>query len=66
MGEQDLFEQAAKEADEKQVVDFLFSKVENILINGTQLILDKVFKSIGFNELNDDLVIARLSQPSTP
>jgi hypothetical protein len=66
LGEQDLFEQAAKEADEKQVVDFLFSKVENILINGTQLILDKVFKSIGFNELNDDLVIARLSQPSTP
>jgi len=67
LGEQDLFEQAAKEADEKQVVDFLLSKVENILINGTQLILDKVFKSIGFNELNDDilkhLVIARLSQP---
>ena len=67
LGEQDLFEQAAKEADEKQVVDFLLSKVENILINGTQLILDKVFRSIGFNELNDHilrhLVIARLSQP---
>jgi hypothetical protein len=35
--------------------------------NGTQLILDKVFKSIGFDELNDDilkhLVTARLSQP---
>ncbi len=67
LGEQDIFEQATKEAEEKLVVDALLSKVENILINGTQLILDKVFKSIGFDVLNDDilrhLVIARLSQP---
>ena len=67
LGEQDIFEQATKEADEKQVVDVLLSNIENILINGTQLILDKVFKSIGFDELNDDilkhLVTARLSQP---
>jgi transposase len=67
LGEQDIFEQAAREADEKQAVDFLLAKVENILLNGTQLILDKVFKSIGFDQLNDEilkhLVIARLSQP---
>jgi len=67
LGEQDIFEQATKEADEKQVVDFLLSNVENILINGTQLILDQVFKSIGFDKLNDNilkhLVTARLSQP---
>ena len=67
LGDQDLFEQAAKEADEKQVANFLLTKVENILLNGTQLILDKVFKSIGFDQLNDPilnhLVIARLSQP---
>ena len=67
LGEQDIFEKAAKEADEKQVVDFFLTKIENILLNGTQLILDKVFKSIGFDQLNDDilkhLVIARLSQP---
>jgi len=67
LGEQDIFEQATKEADEKQVVDVLLSNDENILINGTQLILDKIFKSIGFDELNDDilkhLVTARLSQP---
>ena len=67
LGEQDLFEQAAEEADEKQVVNCLLSNIENILINGTQLILDKVFKSIGFDKVNDDilkhLVIARLSQP---
>jgi hypothetical protein len=67
LGEQDIFEQASKEADERQVTDFLLSKVENILINGTQLILNRVFKSVGFDKLNNDilkhLVIARLSQP---
>jgi transposase len=67
VGLQDIFEQATKEAEERQVVELLFSRVENILINGTQLILDKVFKSIGFDALNDDilkhLVTARLSQP---
>ena len=47
MGEQDIFEQATKEADEKQVVDFLLSNVENILINGTPLILDKVSSKRG-------------------
>lgn len=67
LGEQDIFEQASSEAEERQVTDFLLSKVENILLNGTQLILERVFKSIGFDKLNDDilkhLVIARLSQP---
>ncbi|MEI7591441.1 MAG: transposase, partial [Deltaproteobacteria bacterium] len=67
LGEQDIFEQATMQADEKQITDFLLSKVENILINGTQLILDRVFKSVGFDKLNNDilkhLVIARLSQP---
>ena len=67
LGEQDIFEQASKQADERQITDFLLSKVENILINGTQLILDRVFKSVGFDKLNNDilkhLVIARLSQP---
>lgn len=66
-GEPDIFEQASKEADERQVTDFLLSKVENILINGTQLILERVFKSVGFDKLNNailkQLVIARLSQP---
>lgn len=67
MGLHDIFEQATKEAEEKQFVELLLSRVENILINGTQLILDKVFKSIGFDSLNDNilkhLVTARLSQP---
>lgn len=41
--------------------------IENVLLNGTQLILAKVFQSIGFEKLDDEilkqLVIARLCQP---
>lgn len=67
LGYVDIFEQAEKEKEEKQIVEYLVSNIESILINGTQLILDKVFKSIGFDQIGDDilkhLVIARLSQP---
>jgi len=67
LGEIDFFEQAVKEADEKQVIDFLLSNVENILLNGAQILLNKVFASIGFDKIEDDsfrqLVLARLDQP---
>jgi transposase len=67
LGELDIFEQATREAEEKQVTDYLLSNIENILLNGTQLILDKVFQATGFDKINDEilkyLVIARLSQP---
>ncbi len=45
----------------------MLSNVEKVLINGTQLILNQLFKIVGFDSVNDDilkhLVIARLSQP---
>ena len=45
----------------------MLSNVEKVLINGTQLILNHVFKLVGFDSVDDDilkhLVIARLSQP---
>jgi len=67
LGELDIFEQATRETEEKQVTDYLLSNIENILLNGTQLILDKVFKATGFDQIDDEilkyLVIARLSQP---
>jgi len=67
LGELDIFEQATREAEEKQVTDYLLSNIENILLNGTQLILDKVFQATGFDKIDDEilkyLVIARLSQP---
>ena len=67
LGNVDIFEKHDREQEEKQVVEYLLSNIENILINGTQLILNNVFKIIGFDSVNDDilkqLVIARLSQP---
>jgi len=66
-GTQDIFKQKAKEQEEKQVTEYLLSNIENVLINGTQLILNQVFKITGFNAIEDEilrqLVIARLSQP---
>lgn len=66
-GQADIFIQATKQAEEKQVTEHLLSNIENILINGTQLILDKVFRLTGFDKIDDDilrhLVVARLSQP---
>lgn len=67
LGQQDIFEQAGQQQEEKQAVEYFFSNIENILFNGTQIILEKVFKSIGFDKLGDEvlkhLVTARLSRP---
>lgn len=67
LGEQDLFHKYNKEIEELEVVTHLLSNVQNILLNGTQLILDKVYKQIGFDNIDDDilkhLVTARISQP---
>ncbi len=65
--EQDIFELHDKALEERQVTEYLLSNVENILLNGEQLILNKVFKHIGFEQVEDEifrqLVIARLSSP---
>lgn len=67
LGEQDIFLQSAREAEEKYVIENLLSNIENILLNGTQLILDNAFKATGFDAISDDifkqLVISRLSHP---
>lgn len=67
LGEQDIFDVHDKAIEEKQVTEYLLSNVENILLNGVQLILNNVFKLTGFDAIEDDifrqLVIARLSQP---
>lgn len=64
-----MFEQEERLQDEKQVTDYLLSNIENILLNGTQLILNEVFKLIGFDVIDDHilkhLVTARLCQPSS-
>jgi len=67
LGEQDIFEAHDKALEEMQVAEYLLSNVENILLNGVQLILNNVFKLTGFDQIENaifrQLVIARLSQP---
>jgi transposase len=67
IGEQDIFETYERIREEKQVTEYLLNNVENILLNGTQLILNEVFKLTGFDSIKDtilkQLVIGRLSQP---
>jgi hypothetical protein len=47
----------------------MLSQVDSVLINGTQLLLNRIYDSIGFNRIEDDilrhLVIARISQPAS-
>ena len=68
-GARNMFAEAEKEREEKQITEYFLNNVENILLNGAQLILDQVFKLIGFDAIDDDilkhLVIARLCQPSS-
>jgi transposase len=67
--DRDMFAVAEKEREEKQLTEYLLDNVENILLNGTQLILDQVFRLVGFDAIEDDilkhLVVARLCQPSS-
>jgi len=64
---QDMFAQKTIEDEEKQVVKHLLSNVDNILINGTEKLLTRVYNRIGFDNIDDEilkyLTIARLSQP---
>ena len=66
-GGEDMFVDFNRQQEERQAVEVFFSNIENILLNGTQLILNRVYDQIGFQQLNDEilrhLVIARLSQP---
>ena len=47
----------------------ILSNIDNVLINGTQLLLNQVYDSIGFNRIPDEilrhLVISRVSQPES-
>ena len=68
-GEQDMFAMHDRQLEEKRTTDYLLSNIENILLNGTQLILNEVFKLVGFGAIDDDilkhLATARLCQPSS-
>jgi transposase len=67
LGEQDIFNAYNKAIEERQFTEYLLSNVENILLNGEQLILNNIFRLTGFDLIEDkifrQLVIARLSRP---
>jgi len=69
LGQRDMFLEYAKTKESKELVENLLDKVEQILINGTQLILNSVFQTIGFDKINDDilkhLVVSRICQPQS-
>ena len=50
-------------------VDEMLDSIESASINGTQLILNKVYDEVGFNAIDDDvlrsLVLARICQPGS-
>lgn len=66
----DLFgEESAQKRNELETTERVLSHISNVLINGTDLVLNRVFDRIGFNEIHDDvfrkLVLSRLSYPAS-
>lgn len=66
-GKRDMFSVQQQEQEEQQVTEYFLSNVENILLDGTQQILDRVFRLTGFDVVDDailkQLVTSRLCQP---
>ena len=54
---------------ERAETERVVGNIESLLINGTRLLLEKVYKSIGFDKIDDGilrhLVIARVAQPQS-
>ncbi|MDR1115194.1 MAG: hypothetical protein LBL33_03425 [Tannerella sp.] len=67
--QRDMFFEHTRQIEEREVIENLPNKVENILLNGTQMILNPVFDNVGFNAVNDDilrhLVVSRICQPQS-
>lgn len=68
-GMADMFTDAEGKDRERKEIERFIDSIENILVNGDSLILDRIFDRIGFDKIEDDvfrkLVVARLSCPSS-
>lgn len=68
-GLRDMFLEQTRKIEEKAVVEGFLDKIQHILLNGTQLILNPVYQKIGFDIINDDilkhLVVSRICQPQS-
>ena len=49
----DIFAQHEKEKFDQYNADYFFDNIENIMLNGTELILNQVFNLIGFDKIED-------------
>jgi transposase len=67
VGLPDMFTQYEEERFEQASLDYFFNHIDHILLNGVQLILNRVFQLIGFDSIEDSvfrqLVISRICQP---
>ena len=68
--ELDLYGEERKSREyEMEMTERVVANIDNILINGAELILNRVFDRIGFNQIEDDvfrkLVQSRLSFPAS-
>ncbi len=65
----DMFAETDGKRREKEDREQFLANIENFLVNGDSLILDRIFNRIDFDKIEDDvyrkLVIARLSCPSS-
>lgn len=68
-GMADMFAETDGKSREKEEREQFLANIENFLVNGDSLILDRIFNRIDFDKIEDDvyrkLVIARLSCPSS-
>lgn len=58
-----------KKGREIEETERVINNMDAVLINGTQLLLDRIYDDIGFNQIEDKilrhLIIARVSQPAS-
>ena len=52
-GQMDMFVNYEKQVNEEYPANYFMSNIENVLLNGTQLILNQIYKRIGFDQIND-------------
>jgi hypothetical protein len=70
-GNSDLFTPSPEKvkADNIDKIEQFLSNVDCVLLNGVELILDRVYKRVGFDKIDDEilrqLVISRMCQPSS-
>jgi hypothetical protein len=69
VGQRDMFMEHAHKMEEREVVENFLNRVENILLNGTQMILNPLFDNLGFTAIQDDilrhLVVSRICHPQS-